>query len=37
VYATQVGLDMERFNRDMMLHAYALRVHEDILSANRSA
>lgn len=36
VYATQVGLDMERFNRDMMLHNYAFRVYEDILSAGRS-
>jgi protein-disulfide isomerase len=36
VYATQVGLDMERFNRDMMLHTYALRVHEDILNAGQS-
>jgi protein-disulfide isomerase len=37
VYATQVGLDMERFNRDMMLHTHALRVHDDILSAGQSA
>jgi protein-disulfide isomerase len=36
VYATQVGLDMERFNRDMMLHTYALRVYEDILNAGQS-
>lgn len=36
VYATQVGLDMERFNLDMILHTHALRVHEDILSAGRS-
>jgi protein-disulfide isomerase len=36
VYATQVGLDMERFNLDMMLHMHAVRVHEDILSAGRS-
>jgi protein-disulfide isomerase len=36
VYATQVGLDMERFNRDMMLHTHARRVREDILSAGRS-
>ena len=36
VYATQVGLDMERFNRDMMLHTHALRVHEDILNAGQS-
>ena len=36
VYATQVGLDMERFNLDMMLHMHAVRVHEDILSAGQS-
>ena len=36
VYSTQVGLDMERFNRDMMLHTHALRVHEDILNAGQS-
>jgi protein-disulfide isomerase len=36
VYGTQVGLDMERFNRDMMLHTHALRVHDDILSAGQS-
>ena len=35
VYATQVGLDMERFNRDLMLHTHALRVHEDILNAGQ--
>jgi protein-disulfide isomerase len=36
LYATQVGLDMQRFNLDMMLHTHALRVHEDILSASQS-
>jgi protein-disulfide isomerase len=36
VYATQVGLDMERFNLDMMLHMHAVRVHEDILSAGQN-
>jgi len=36
LYATQVGLDMERFNRDMMLHTHVLRVYEDILSAGQS-
>ena len=36
VYATQVGLDMERFNRDMMLQTFALRVREDTLSASQS-
>jgi protein-disulfide isomerase len=35
-YATQVGLDMERFNREMMQHTYALRVAEDISSARQS-
>jgi protein-disulfide isomerase len=35
-YATQVGLDMERFNRDMTLHTYAFRVGQDILSARQS-
>lgn len=35
-YATQVGLDMARFNRDMMQHTYAARVCEDILSARKS-
>jgi protein-disulfide isomerase len=36
VYATRVGLDMQRFNLDMMLHTHALRVHEDVLSAGQS-
>ena len=36
VYGTQVGLDMERFNRDMMLQTFAVRVNEDVLSANQS-
>jgi protein-disulfide isomerase len=36
VYATQVGLNMQLFNRDMMLHTHALRVHDDILSAGQS-
>jgi len=36
LYATQVGLDMERFNLDMMLHTYSFRVYDDILSAGRS-
>jgi protein-disulfide isomerase len=35
-YATQVGLDMEQFNRDMLLHTFVLRVAEDILSASQS-
>jgi protein-disulfide isomerase len=36
VYGTQVGLDMERFNRDMMLQTFALRVREDTLSSSQS-
>ena len=36
VYGTQLGLDMERFNRDMMLQTFALRVREDTLSASQS-
>jgi protein-disulfide isomerase len=36
VYGTQVGLDMERFNRDMTLQTFAFRVNEDVLSANQS-
>jgi protein-disulfide isomerase len=36
VYGTQVGLDMERFNRDMMLQTFAVRVNVDVLSANQS-
>jgi protein-disulfide isomerase len=36
VYGTEVGLDMERFNRDMMLQTFALRVHEDTLSGSQS-
>jgi protein-disulfide isomerase len=36
VYATWVGLDMERFNHDMSNHTHALRVRQDALAANRS-
>jgi protein-disulfide isomerase len=36
LYATQVGLDMERFNREMMMHTNASRVRDDILSAGKS-
>ena len=36
IYGTWVGLDMERFNEDMTMHSYALRVYEDALSASRS-
>jgi protein-disulfide isomerase len=36
VYATQCGLDMERFNRDMTLHTFDSRVNEDILSGHQN-
>jgi protein-disulfide isomerase len=36
VYATQVGLDMERFNRDMALRTFDFRVQQDVLSAGQS-
>ena len=36
VYGTLVGIDMERFNRDLMLQTFALRVREDTLSAIQS-
>ena len=36
VYATQCGLDMERFNRDMALHTFDFRVREDILSGHQN-
>jgi protein-disulfide isomerase len=36
VYATQCGLDMERFNRDMALHTFDSRVREDILSGHQN-
>lgn len=36
VYATQVGLDMERFNRDMLLQTFAFRVGDDTRSASQS-
>jgi protein-disulfide isomerase len=36
VYATQCGLDMERFNRDMALHTFDLRVREDSLSGHQN-
>jgi protein-disulfide isomerase len=36
VYATQCGLDMERFNRDMALHTFESRVREDILSGHQN-
>lgn len=36
VYATQCGLDMERFNRDMASHTFDVRVREDILSGDQN-
>jgi protein-disulfide isomerase len=36
VYATQCGLDMDRFNRDMALHTFDFRVREDILSGHQN-
>ena len=36
VYATQCGLDMEQFNRDMAFHRFDSRVREDILSGDQS-
>jgi protein-disulfide isomerase len=36
VYATWVGLDMERFKEDMAYHTHAVRVREDALAAKRS-
>lgn len=36
LYATQVGLDMARFNKEMVSQAYAVRVREDLLSGVRS-
>ncbi|WP_158749073.1 thioredoxin domain-containing protein [Acidobacterium sp. S8] len=35
-YATQVGLDLARFNQEMAAHGYAVRVREDFLSGVRS-
>ena len=35
-YATQVGLDMDQFNRDMAAESYAARVREDVMSGMRS-
>ena len=36
VYATRVGLDMERFNYDMTVHRFAPRVQEHSVGAGRS-
>jgi protein-disulfide isomerase len=35
-YAAAVGLDVERFDREMELQAYAPRVREDFMSGVRS-
>jgi protein-disulfide isomerase len=35
-YAEQLGLDLERFDRDLAEHVHAPRVHEDFLSGVRS-
>lgn len=32
LYASQIGLDMSRFNREMSVHTWAPRVREDFLS-----
>lgn len=36
LYASQIGLDMSRFNREISVHAWAPRVREDFLSGARS-
>jgi protein-disulfide isomerase len=36
-YATGLGLDVDRFAREMMAHAYAERVQDDIASGRQSA
>ena len=36
VYATQCGLDMERFNKDMASHKFDFRVNEEISSGNQN-
>jgi protein-disulfide isomerase len=35
-YAEQLGLDVERFDRDLAEHVHAARVHEDFMSGVRS-
>ena len=35
-YAEQLGLDVERFDKEMAEHAHAARVHEDFMSGVRS-
>jgi protein-disulfide isomerase len=35
-YAEQLGLDVDRFDRELAQHAYAERVHEDFMSGVRS-
>jgi len=36
VYATQCGLDMERFNKDMASHKFEFRVRDDIVSGHQN-
>jgi protein-disulfide isomerase len=35
-YAAQVGLDLDRFDRELAEHTHAARVHEDFMSGVRS-
>jgi protein-disulfide isomerase len=35
-YAEQLGLDVDRFDRELSEHAHAARVHEDFMSGVRS-
>ena len=35
-YAEQLGLDVDRFDRELAQHVYAARVHEDFMSGVRS-
>jgi predicted DsbA family dithiol-disulfide isomerase len=35
-YAEKLGLDVERFNKELAEHVHAERIHEDFLSGVRS-
>ena len=35
-YAEQLGIDVERFDKDLAEHVHAPRVHEDFMSGVRS-
>jgi protein-disulfide isomerase len=35
-YASKLALDVNRFNQDMSKHSYAARIHQDMLSGERS-